>query len=62
MRETFRAALPFDAATWARGRGWALWKALIVLAEEDTAETRHVIGEVLTDHEAASGSRISLLR
>jgi len=27
-RQAFRAALPLDAATWARGRGWALWKAL----------------------------------
>ena len=31
-REAFRAALPVDAATWARGRGWALWKALITFA------------------------------
>ncbi len=31
-RETFRAALPLDEATWARGRGWTLWKALITLA------------------------------
>jgi aminoglycoside phosphotransferase (APT) family kinase protein len=60
-RETFRAALPVDAGTWARGRGWALWKALIVLAREDTLKTRHVIGEVLADHEAVCGSRLSLL-
>jgi aminoglycoside phosphotransferase (APT) family kinase protein len=26
--------LRLDDATWARGRGWALWKALIMLAEE----------------------------
>jgi aminoglycoside phosphotransferase (APT) family kinase protein len=32
-REAFRAALPVDGATWARGRGWALWKGLITLAE-----------------------------
>jgi aminoglycoside phosphotransferase (APT) family kinase protein len=31
-REAFRAALPLDPATWARGRGWTLWKALIVHA------------------------------
>ena len=31
-RETFRAAIPVDDATWARGRGWTLWKALITLA------------------------------
>jgi aminoglycoside phosphotransferase (APT) family kinase protein len=28
-RERFMAALPFDPGTWARARGWALWKALI---------------------------------
>ena len=31
-REAFRAALPLDAGAWARGRGWTLWKALIVWA------------------------------
>jgi aminoglycoside phosphotransferase (APT) family kinase protein len=34
-RAAFRATLPhLDAATWARGRGWALWKALITLAPQ----------------------------
>jgi aminoglycoside phosphotransferase (APT) family kinase protein len=28
-RRAFRDALRIDDATWARGRGWALWKALI---------------------------------
>src|SRR5258708_21138692 len=28
-REVFRALLPLDAGTWARGRAWTLWKALI---------------------------------
>jgi aminoglycoside phosphotransferase (APT) family kinase protein len=28
-RERFMAALPLDQGTWARARGWALWKALI---------------------------------
>ncbi|MBJ7601503.1 MAG: aminoglycoside phosphotransferase [Candidatus Nephthysia bennettiae] len=28
-REAFRDGLRLDGATWARGRGWALWKALI---------------------------------
>ena len=31
-RAVFRSALGLDAATWARARGWVLWKALIVLA------------------------------
>lgn len=30
-RDRFRAELDADAGTWARGRGWALWKALITL-------------------------------
>lgn len=32
-REAFREALPLDEATWQRGRGWALWKAVITMAE-----------------------------
>ena len=31
-RAAFRDGLPLDDGTWARGRGWALWKALITLA------------------------------
>jgi aminoglycoside phosphotransferase (APT) family kinase protein len=54
-REAFRAALPLDAAAWARGRGWTLWKALIVLAarlgtEGDTEAPRREIEAVLADH------------
>lgn len=33
-RETFRQAVAVDDATWARGRGWALWKSLITLADD----------------------------
>ncbi len=29
--EAFRHSLPCDDATWVRGRGWALWKALITI-------------------------------
>jgi aminoglycoside phosphotransferase (APT) family kinase protein len=55
-REVFRKMLPFDADTWARGRGWALWKALIIaahLAETNSIEEDRcwqTIEEVLTDH------------
>ena len=55
-RDAFRAAMGLDDATWARGRGWTLWKGLITLAEHiDTnpsqaAESRRVIDEVLADH------------
>jgi len=55
-REAFRAALRIDDATWARGRGWALWKALITLADFpdpnslETKESRRILDEVLADH------------
>jgi aminoglycoside phosphotransferase (APT) family kinase protein len=32
-RAAFRSALSLDAGTWARARGWALWKAAITLAQ-----------------------------
>jgi aminoglycoside phosphotransferase (APT) family kinase protein len=32
-REVFRDALALDEGTWARGRGWALWKALLTHAK-----------------------------
>ena len=38
-------------ATWARGRGWALWKALITLAGRPAdALARHTLDAVLADH------------
>jgi aminoglycoside phosphotransferase (APT) family kinase protein len=54
-REAFRAAMPADGATWARGRGWALWKALITLAQHreanpvEAAQARRVVQAVLED-------------
>jgi aminoglycoside phosphotransferase (APT) family kinase protein len=38
-RQRFRDGLPLDGGTWARARGWALWKALI------TCRTPGPIGE-----------------
>ncbi len=55
-RAAFQAALPLEKATRARGRGWALWKALITLVDHrDTdpvqADRAHrIIGAVLADH------------
>lgn len=55
-RETFTDHLDLDADTWARGRGWALWKALLVMAGawgRDLAEVevqRRVVDQVLADH------------
>jgi aminoglycoside phosphotransferase (APT) family kinase protein len=58
-RERFRADLDVDAATWSRGRGWTLWKALISLVghlERDdrraAAQARRDIERVLADYEA----------
>ncbi len=55
-REAFRTALRVDDGTWARGRGWALWKALITLRgaldERDAkgvAAWQHAVEEVLAD-------------
>jgi aminoglycoside phosphotransferase (APT) family kinase protein len=33
-RAMFKSQLPVDEATWARGRGWALWKVLIDLVAD----------------------------
>jgi aminoglycoside phosphotransferase (APT) family kinase protein len=58
-RRTFRTAVGQDEQTWARARGWALWKALISLPP-DVGTTRHqgftdlrVISEVINDHQLA---------
>jgi aminoglycoside phosphotransferase (APT) family kinase protein len=56
-RRVFRDAISADDATWARGRGWTLWKALITLARlpDENARSakaaRRVIDEVLADHQ-----------
>ncbi|MCE6996792.1 aminoglycoside phosphotransferase family protein [Saccharothrix sp. S26] len=47
-RRAFREAVGLDDATWARARGWALWKALITLASGDE-DARRVVEEVLGD-------------
>ncbi len=36
-REAFRSVLALDKDTWARGRGWALWKALITAAGQSNS-------------------------
>ena len=57
-RDAFRAALPVDDATWARGRGWALSFGLIALPYYHSTNpvlagiARHAIDEALADHAA----------
>jgi aminoglycoside phosphotransferase (APT) family kinase protein len=59
-RAAFRAGLPVDRATWMRGRGWALWKSLITLAEYRSTdlvkatEARQVVDVLLADATEAS--------
>jgi aminoglycoside phosphotransferase (APT) family kinase protein len=55
-REVFRTMLPLDDGTWARGKAWTLWKALILAAgitDSNTAEAPQalrIIDEVLADY------------
>jgi aminoglycoside phosphotransferase (APT) family kinase protein len=55
-RAAFREALALDTDTWARARGWTLWKALIVAAgmtntnAVEAANPWRVIDEVLADN------------
>ena len=52
-RQAFRDALAVDRDTWARGRGWTLWKALITLADPRSGHAegaRRSLEAVLSDH------------
>lgn len=55
-RDIFRAALGLDDDTWARGRGWALWKALILAAGMtncnaiEAQQPLLIINKVIADH------------
>ncbi len=59
-RTIFRAALPVDDATWARGRGWALSVGLIALPYYQSTNpilaniARRAIHEALTDQKHAA--------
>jgi aminoglycoside phosphotransferase (APT) family kinase protein len=51
-RRVFRRSLALDDATWARGRGWALWKALIMLTNKPPGQAefaRHVLDELMSE-------------
>jgi aminoglycoside phosphotransferase (APT) family kinase protein len=53
-RQAFRERLSADEATWARGRGWALWKTLVTCArslgkpEEQAAQ--RVLSEIFAEY------------
>jgi aminoglycoside phosphotransferase (APT) family kinase protein len=56
-RDRFRSELGVDPATWSRGRGWGLWKALITLpghlerGAPEAALARRDIERILADYE-----------
>ena len=55
-RDTFRNGMDLDEMTWTRGKGWTLWKALIILSgisETNTVEgerSRQTVDRILNDH------------
>lgn len=65
-RKAFFDNLPVDESTWARGRGWALWKALITLAPNidnnpaAAEKPRRVIEAVIADHQRLRGDGSNL--
>jgi aminoglycoside phosphotransferase (APT) family kinase protein len=54
-RLAFENAIQLDKATWIRARGWALWKALLVLLDSRESnliiarEARRILAEILSD-------------
>ena len=55
-QRAFRERLSVDDATWARGRGWALWKTLVNFAnalddgEATTANSRRILDEIFSEY------------
>ena len=53
--EAFRTTLSADKSVWTRARGWALWKALLILAKKvgkraDQDQALGIVARVLTEH------------
>jgi aminoglycoside phosphotransferase (APT) family kinase protein len=49
-REVFRAGVDLDEASWARARGWALWKALRGLVDGPDPLNERTVARLLTEH------------
>ena len=56
-RKIFKVDVNLDTETWARARGWALWKALITIVAEENktglkvAKQLNIINAILREHE-----------
>ncbi len=60
-RQAFRDRLAIDEGTWARGRGWALWKTLATYAqgidqEGTSTKARHVLQTIFEEYQTNHGS------
>jgi aminoglycoside phosphotransferase (APT) family kinase protein len=62
-REMFRSAIAADQGTWARARGWALWKALIQVVKQEgpidknewiAQNARRIADDILSEHKNKS--------
>jgi aminoglycoside phosphotransferase (APT) family kinase protein len=59
-RQAFRDRLSVDEATWARGRGWALWKTLVTCsytlgdADESAANALRILGDIFSEYTAGA--------
>lgn len=68
VRNTFRTGLEVDAATWERGRGWALSNALIALPYYKETNpvlannARHVLKEILDENRQRSSFHFELAK
>ncbi len=57
-RAIFKSHLALDEDTWARARGWALWKAMITIVSlenktgPEALQQKHLIDEILKEHES----------
>ena len=61
-RSLFREAIGGDPALWARARGWALWKALLVLAGRSSRQALErapdrVVADILGEGDSGAGAR-----
>jgi aminoglycoside phosphotransferase (APT) family kinase protein len=64
-REAFREAMAMDDAAWARARGWALWKALVLVSSEVgppslLSDAESVLNDLFAEHLATSKFKVKL--
>jgi len=66
-RQAFRKRLSVDETTWARGRGWALWKTLATYSytfddpedADGSASSQRILGEIFSEYTAGAVTKPS---